>query len=113
MAYVTVRQYSDKVRRDINGEVGDNQLKVAKDAFKHNHHIAVADMVLGGSLDKLLEEAYALTNSVQTPWYKNDEIRVSEAAQNGCRSTSIGDVVQVAGETYFVASCGFVHIDDI
>jgi len=68
-------------------------------------------MVLGGSISSICEDAYKLTNSIQHPWYKNTDIQVNENVQNGCRSTSIGDVIQIAGESYVVMSIGFKHLN--
>ena len=73
----------------------------------------VAILELGGKLNDVLNEAYRLTNSIGSAWYKNKEISVSEEAINGCRSTSIGDIVEVCGVSYMVDSVGYICLDDI
>lgn len=57
--------------------------------------------------DRELESAYRLTNTVDFSWYKNLNIGVTEFAAEGCRSTSIGDVIEMDGINYMVDGCGF------
>ncbi len=113
MAYVTVRQLNDEDFRRMNDTFGsENQIELAKEVLKRNDYIRVADMVLGGSLQDIRNEAYELTNSIYDVWYSNKDIQVAEQASKGCRSTSTGDIIQVAGESYMVASIGFVYLGD-
>jgi hypothetical protein len=114
MASVTVRHLDDKDYREMSCIFDeDKRVAFAKEVIKNNNYIRVADLELGGPLGGILNEAYFLTNSVDTSWYKTDreDIIVAEGFEGGCRSTSIGDIIQVAGETYMVASVGFKHID--
>ena len=67
---------------------------------------------MGGTLNKVLNQAYELTNSIDTSWFKNVDIWVSEKAQKGCRSTSVGDVIVVNDAPYMVAGCGFTYIGE-
>jgi len=59
---------------------------------------------------KELESAYRLTNTVEFSWYENLNIGVTEFAVKGCRSTSIGDVVEMDGINYMVNGCGFLEL---
>lgn len=80
--------------------------------------------VMGGaeveSVEEALERAYRLTNTIQAPWWENEEVEQSESvvAAGGARSTSVDDymLVTVEGreEWYRVAGFGFdrVQLDD-
>lgn len=55
----------------------------------------------------LLEDAYQLTNNIDTAWIKNPSIRPIADPALPMRSTSVGDVMKV-GDTYFVVEeCGW------
>lgn len=114
MAYVTVRQLNDKDSREMSCIFDDDKrLAYATEVFFNNDYRRVADLQLGGPLGGVLNEAYYLTNSVDTAWYETtrEDIQVEEIVKKGCRSTSVGDIIQVAGETYMVAGSGFRHIE--
>lgn len=56
-----------------------------------------------------LEEAFALTNHVDTDW--TEGARVTAVGQ-GCRSTSTGDVMKMSdGSLHLVSSFGFTKLD--
>lgn len=62
-----------------------------------------------------LEDAYRLTNSIHDAWYASDNsfIDVDPLAQEGCRSTSVGDIMQNGnGEVWVVANFGFTQLAD-
>lgn len=88
------------------------RVKKAKELYAQESYILVADICVGGSLSKILNKAYELTNSIDTSWFKNLDIWVAEKAQNGCRSTSVGDVIEINDAPYMVASCGFTYIGE-
>ena len=112
MAYITVRHLTREDFRDMGCIFDDDKrLAYAREVLKNNNYERVADMNLGGSSSTILEDAYRLTNSIDTAWYENVDLLVAEGFQDGCRSTSVGDIVQLAGESYMVAGCGFRHID--
>ena len=69
---------------------------------------AEADMVKVAEVATTdLNTAYRLTNTIDNYWWEND--RVSPCFEGeGCRSTSVGDVMKLGTDEYFVvASCGF------
>jgi hypothetical protein len=112
MAFITVRHLEGEARRDLVCSFDDEKrLKIARDAFKDNQYVRVADMVNEGLLGSLLEWAFVSTNSIDYPWYKNISIGVEENAKKGCRSTSVGDIVQINGDSYLVCSVGWIHLD--
>ena len=50
-----------------------------------------------------LEEAYMLTNHIDTPWHKNPKVTCIRES----RSTSVGDFMERDGEWFVVAPMGF------
>jgi hypothetical protein len=57
-----------------------------------------------------LDEAYRLTNSIDTVWYKdNEDVFPTRIAEQGCRSTSIGDIMYAHGKWFVVDSYGFTE----
>lgn len=54
------------------------------------------------------EEAYRLTNHINTDWDKNPDIKVSSALTGKpVRSTSVGDILTHENECLIVDFCGF------
>lgn len=69
------------------------KLKVFHHAFGDNgKHVATIDTPEVPRNDAL-EHAYNLTNSINLPWFINEW--ATEEARNGCRSTSVGDVIKI------------------
>lgn len=57
------------------------------------------------------ETAFELTNTIDTPWWKNQG--VTPVPGPGFRSTSVGDVFKhESGALLAVASIGFFHFDE-
>jgi hypothetical protein len=105
---VTVRHIQST--REMNSTFDDNKrLEIAKDALRHNQYIRVAEFEADEN-EKPLSLAYELTNSIDFPWYERTNINVSLHAREGCRSTSVGDIIQVQGRSYMVAGIGFIEI---
>ena len=58
-----------------------------------------------------LDEAYHLTNSIEQGWWMNEKVNAL-FLDNGCRSTSMGDILLVchdngSASAYIVAKFGF------
>ena len=53
----------------------------------------------------ILENAYALTNSIDDAWFDINEDVLKAYGQ--FRSTSVGDLVLIGNNMYVVAMCGF------
>lgn len=61
-----------------------------------------------------LERAYMLTNTIDGPWWKNAGVDFHgspDYGMDGCRSTSVGDLLQRDGKFHEVQSCGFAEIE--
>ena len=57
-----------------------------------------------------LEDSFMLTNSINSPWYENEGV-TKLFKGDGCRSTSVGDVVEEGGVYFVVTNVGFDCID--
>jgi hypothetical protein len=60
-----------------------------------------------------LNEAYQLTNTIDNSWWKNYGVKFlgsPEYGMKGCRSTSVGDVMELDGKFYQVDSVGFSSV---
>jgi len=111
MSLVTIKHLPQKALRNISCIYDDKELKEGVLSYiKNNELIRVADIELNDEVQNPLEEAFRLTNSINCPWYLNENISVSDYAKGGCRSTSIGDIIMVNGRIFIVASFGFLEL---
>lgn len=93
-----------KMHADIT--VGmDNQVEQALAAYQGGHYKAVAIL---GDEQHGLEDAFRLTNHIETAWTENPEVSVLGGHHQ--RSTSVGDIVELDGVLHLVAGVGFVEI---
>jgi len=60
-----------------------------------------------------LEDAYRLTNSIETSWYKNEDPIIDVKVTEGTRSTSIGDIIEKDGVMFMVDSYGYLNLDEL
>ena len=102
----------NELRRDVDCYRGEDLARIIlnnKDRLK-----TVASMVMGGKLSDILEDAYRLTNNIDSPWMGGEVLEIGTVSEDAKgRSTSIGDVVVVEGVEYMVDSFGFTCLDDI
>jgi hypothetical protein len=57
-----------------------------------------------------LDQAYFLTNTIDTPWWENEGVKFlgsPDHGMKGCRSTSVGDVMERDGAFHAVHNFGF------
>ena len=110
--YLTIRHLPKSENRNMNGTYDINeQIKIARKVISENGYIRVADFTLDTNIVEIaLEKAFEVTNSIDEPWYFNDGIDVAEIAENGCRSTSVGDIIQCKGISYLVLASGFKEL---
>ena len=72
-------------------------------------------MAVTPAIDEALELAYMMTNTIHAPWVDNDAVQISAEVKErgGCRSTSMGDILQLRDTDakvwgrYTVAMFGF------
>lgn len=74
-----------------------------EDAFVHVADVEVGDLELSAALEK----AYFLTNSIDSHWSENVGV---QAIGELTRSTSVGDIVELAGKKHAVARMGFTEL---
>jgi len=57
-----------------------------------------------------LDIAYRLTQNLDFSWCNSKHLTVHDRAKQGCRSTSVGDVLSIDGREYLVCVSGFSEI---
>jgi len=95
-------------KRDVSCYREEKLVKIVKDNL--DKYPIVAIMTLEGELHEMLNDAYRLTNSVEEAWYTNPELLQNglvDVPEEGCRSTSVGDIISVDGVDYMVDGFGF------
>ena len=73
--------------------------------FAENAYVKVAEVEA-----ESVEDAYRLTNNIETAWNYNPEVTYL-AEPKGCRSTSMGDVIVASGHAFRCASVGWEEIN--
>ena len=71
------------------------------------HVVAFVEVSAKLSTEAKLEKAFMLTNSINDAWYNNKEITKMFPDGEGCRSTSVGDMVLIGKEKYKCDSSGW------
>ena len=102
----------NELRRDMSCYRGEKLARLVLANLDKYKTVADVPQVSAIAM-KNLENAYRLTNTVEQAWFENPEIYVAEIAQNGCRSTSVGDIIEFAGVTYMVDGYGMLCLDDV
>lgn len=109
---VTVSHYPRTGRGDFPSTDKEITQK-AVELYKERKYTTVCDMVIGGSLTSVIEQAFILTNNAEASWPENTEVSPSEFVLNGYReSTCKGDIVEFAGEVYVYLGCGSACITE-
>ena len=71
--------------------------------------VAFVEVPKSATVNQKLELAFRLTNSIEYAWWENEEVTPMFPEQ-GCRSTSVGDMVLVGTEKYVCASIGWKKV---
>ena len=89
---------------------GMEKVSVIHAAFGETPHV-VAMVEVDETLDDMdkLEKAFMLTNSIHDAWWKNKEVTKMFGGE-GCRSTSVGDMVLIGKTKYKCDSVGWSKI---
>lgn len=110
MARVIVKHLSEDESNTIKSSSNDHKrIELAFHFYKNAKYKSVAELELGGSLSSVLKQTLKITN--KKCWYENPDILVNPNIKDGCRSTSVGDIIIVAHEVYVVMADEFKHLD--
>ena len=71
--------------------------------------VAVVEVPKSATVDQKLELAFRLTNSIEYAWWENEEVTPMFPEQ-GCRSTSVGDMVLIGTEKYVCENMGWKKV---
>ena len=97
----------DEMFKIINS--GDRDTVVNAFLAGHYDQVAVVAIPDHTRMVEVLDDIYRLTNSITDPWIKNKEI-VEHAEIDKCRSTSVGDLIEIGGQFNIVKDFGFTGI---
>ena len=61
------------------------------------------------NINQILDKAFMLTNSIDDAWWNNEEVTKMFGGE-GCRSTSVGDMVLVGTEKFLCESTGWSKV---
>jgi len=110
---VTVRHLKDSAFKEVSF-ISDKieLLEFTKRKLLSKSYGAVADIKFNENYtqDQILELSFEMTNSISNSWFDNEHINVYSIAKDGCRSSSIGDIIEIDGLSFVVAMCGFIEI---
>lgn len=87
--------------------------QVADPSFGSESHVFPDEYSLVATVDsENLDKVFTLTNTIDHPWWNNEGV-TKEFVGEGCRSTSVGDVViREDGTKYICESIGWSEITD-
>jgi hypothetical protein len=113
----TVKVYQAQKENDrdfcleLDFKRGADLVKVVEENM--DRYTLVATIHTGAvKLSDILERGYSRTNSYELPWYKDTRNCPTEQAAKGCRSTSVGDILEYSGVKYVVDGYGFKCLED-
>lgn len=99
-------------RLNLDFKRGDDLVEFVKDNLDR-YTLVAQPMRTETQLGAILEEAFRLTNSIDYSWYEDENtMPMFPEAWGGCRSTSVGDVIEFAGVKYVVDGYGFKCLED-
>lgn len=74
----------------------------------------VGSFLLEGSVDSILDQAWALTQSHNSAWFENPDFSKNPDAEPRHRSSCVGDLFEIKGYAqYKVTSFGFEEIREV
>ena len=73
--------------------------------------VAMVEVPQNVTVNKKLELAFELTNSIEYAWWENEEV-TPMFPDKGCRSTSVGDMVLIGTEKYVCKKQGWEKLNE-
>jgi len=87
-----------------------DKVAYAKSHINQYEHIANVSQTSSGTLTSILDQVYRDTNSIETSWFENDNVRLMQEGSR-YRSTSVGDIFIINDDKYMVDSVGFTYFE--
>jgi hypothetical protein len=72
--------------------------------------VAFVEVPKNVTVNDKLELAFKLTNSINYAWWENKEVTPMFPDKEGCRSTSVDDMVLIGNEKYICESVGWKKV---
>ena len=72
--------------------------------------VAFVEVPKNTTVNEKLELAFKLTNNIDCGWWENEEVTPMFQDKEGCRSTSVGDMVLIGTEKYVCENVGWEKI---
>ena len=104
---IMVYHFPVELMRYMVGHDVEKLKSTVRDNLARYHHVATV-------YTDDFEIAFERTNTVNSSWWKNEGVQFhgsSDHGMAGARSTSIGDVLELNGKRFVVASIGTVPLD--
>ena len=80
-------------------------------AFKEEPRtVAFVEVSKSATVNEKLELAFRLTNNIDCGWWENEEVTPMFPDKEGCRSTSVGDMVLIGTEKYVCEGTGWEKV---
>ena len=74
--------------------------------------VAFVEVPKNATVDEKLELAFELTNSIEYAWWENEEVTPMFPDKEGCRSTSVDDMVLIGTEKYVCKKQGWEKLNE-
>ena len=74
--------------------------------------VAFVEVPKNATVYEKLELAFKLTNNIDCGWWENEEVTPMFPDKEGCRSTSVGDMVLIGTEKYVCESQGWEKLNE-
>ena len=88
----------------------EETISVIHSAFSENPHlVATVKLSKGLNVTDKLETAFNLTNTIDSSWWENEGV-TPMFSDEGCRSTSVGDMVLIGKTKYLCEPVGWKEV---
>ena len=74
--------------------------------------VAMVGVPKSATVNEKLELAFRLTNNIDCGWWENEEVTPMFPDKEGCRSTSVDDMVLIGTEKYVCKSQGWEKLNE-
>ena len=107
--HIKVLHLEQTLSEDLNNLLfrEEEVLAFAKSCRESGDYALISEYVYSGE-EEPLDAAFKATNSIDGSWFKN--VPAAEHLKEVCRSTSVGDIIELNGIPYLVGISGFNQI---